>query len=61
MVVINMVIVMNIKLNKKKIKTLSADKKVIPQEQTNGIGGGGTISLFSICINYTRDCATVSH
>ncbi|KZN46636.1 hypothetical protein L1077_27110 [Pseudoalteromonas luteoviolacea] len=51
---------MNIKLNKKKIKTLSADKKVIPQEQTADVGGGA-MSHVIVCFTYSFGgcCGTV--
>ncbi|MDK1286319.1 hypothetical protein [Pseudoalteromonas umbrosa] len=52
---------MNIKLNKKKIKTLSADKKAIPQEQTADIAGGN-MSNGIVCFTYSAGgcCGTIA-
>ncbi|PAY01693.1 hypothetical protein CKO50_09090 [Pseudoalteromonas sp. HM-SA03] len=52
---------MHLKLNKKKIKTLSKDKQAIPHAQTPAIAGG--LSNEVDCDTYSHGgcCGTVDH
>ncbi|CAH9058662.1 hypothetical protein PSECIP111854_02248 [Pseudoalteromonas sp. CIP111854] len=51
---------MQLRLNKKKMKTLSKDKNSIPLAQTPAIGGG--ILTESLCVTYSHGggCGTVA-
>ncbi|ESP90964.1 MULTISPECIES: hypothetical protein [Pseudoalteromonas] len=51
---------MQLKLNKKKIKTLSEDKNSIPHAQTPAVGGGNISESLCVSFSHGGCCGTVA-